>query len=199
MYARIASELTRSNLTTQIKAAINDAVLEASKDRFYFNEVKGLTFNTVSGTEYYADQAVTQIDAMYYLDGTTRFELFPINNNDLDLETPGTAAQGLPQVYSRHANMLRLSPIPNAVTAIYFDGFGRLTPTPLVNDADTNAWMTEGERYVRALAKSIILRDVIRDFKEALVYDAIASDYRESLLDITTQRIGTGMIKATKF
>lgn len=199
MQTRIASELRRSNLTTEIKAAINDAIKDAAKDRFFFNEVKGQTFATVAATEYYSDLSLTEVDAMYYFQGTFRYNMDLESNLDADAYAEGNVSGGQLRSYSRHASQFRLYPVPASVVTVYVDGYGRMTPSPLVNDADTNAWFTEGERYIRALAKSILLKDVIRDMSEAAVYEAIADDYRTSLVEQTTLRIGTGQITPTQF
>lgn len=199
MQTRVASELRRSNLSTEIKAAINDAVLEESATRYYFNEVKALTFNTVNGTEYYSDQNMVEIDFMYWLNGTVKMEVGLTNNDEMNIYALGNVTSGQLSCYSRVASQIRLFPIPTGVVSVYMDGYTRLTPTPLAADADTNAWMTEGERLIRARAKSIILRDVIRNMKEAALYEAIADDYKATLLDITTSRISTGTLVGTQF
>jgi hypothetical protein len=79
------------------------------------------------------------------------------------------------------------------------DGFGKLAPSPLVGDADTNAWLTEGELYIRALAKRNILRDVIRDYGEARVLEAISEDYKSQLIQATTLKSSTGTLRSTQF
>src|SRR4051812_17372356 len=51
MKARIASEIARSDLTTQIASAINDAIAIYQKERFRFSDVTPSappTFNTVT-------------------------------------------------------------------------------------------------------------------------------------------------------
>lgn len=199
MINRIAVELRRSNLTDSIKFAINDAIAEAAKNRFYFNEQLSRTFATVIGTEYYDDLGFTEIDAAWYLVGTQRRNLQIHNNLDANDNAEGSAVGGQLQSLSRVGGKLRLEPIPSAVITIRLDGIGKLTPAPLVTDTSTNAWMTEGEQYIRALAKRNVLRDVIRDYGEARVLEGVAEDYK-SLLEIdTTQRSTTDRLRSTQF
>lgn len=197
--ARIARELRRSNVDEQIKDAVNDAILEASSTRFYFNEMVGVTFDTVIGQEYYPDLALTDVDIMYYFQGVTKRRVYEISNTLANARAIGTTLSGQLLDFSRVGTTLRLYPIPSAVFTLTMDGYGRLTPSPLVNDVDTNDWLTEGERYIRALAKRNVLRDVLRDYGEATALDAMAADYRTDLLDATTQRIGTGVLSPTDF
>lgn len=199
MFDRIAAELRRSNMTAEIKTAINDAINEAAKYRFYFNEQLGRTFNTVINQEYYDDLGFTDIDAAWYLRGTQRENLTVYNNLDANDHAQSAAPGGQLMSISRVGGKLRLEPIPTTVFAVYLDGIGRLTPYPLVADGDTNAWMTEGEQYVRALAKRNLLRDVIRDYGEARVLEGIAEGYRDDLQIDTVQRSTTDRIRSTEW
>lgn len=199
MVNRIVLELRRSNLITEAKSAVNDAIREAAKTRFYFNEMLGVTFNTVIGQEYYPDQGLVEIDAVYNVQSGTRYNITLENNLGADDYASGNVISGRPDTFSRASTSIRLNPVPNTVTAIFLDGYGKLTPYPLVADADTNAWMTDGELYIRALAKRNLLRDVIRDYGEARVLDAVAQDYKEDLEGETSSRGATGTIRATSF
>lgn len=196
---RITTELRRSNLLTEAKAAVNDAILEASGTRFWFNEMRGVTFLTVIGQEYYPDLGLTEIDVMWWLNGSSRWNVDLDNNLNADRSAAGNVNTGPLSIYSRHDVSLRLYPIPSTIITVNLEGYGRLTPNPLVNDADANAWTTEGERYIRALAKSILLKDVVRDYSEAAVFEAIADDYKTELISQTALRIGTGELQGTLF
>lgn len=199
MFDRIVLELRRSNLIAEAKNAINDAIREAAKMRFYFNEMRGVTFSTVINQEYYSDQGLVGIDATWRMSGTSRFNLELESNEEADLRADGNLNFGNPDVYARYGDQLRLHPVPNTVLTINLTGYGKLTPFPLVADGDSNAWMIEGELYIRALAKRNLLRDVIRDYGEARVYDSIAEDYKMQLEAETAERFATGTIRGTQF
>lgn len=197
---RVGREINRSNLVEDIKLALNDAIKEAASTRYYFNEMLGITFPTVPGQEYYPDLGVTEIDMMWYNDGIARRNIEKESQADADDRAEGNAIQGSQiRTYARAASQLRLYPIPNAVYTINMDGYGRLTPNPLVQDTDTNNWLVEGEMYIRALTKRNVLRDRVRDMKEAAVFDAVAEDYKRIIIDATVLRISTGTIRPTQF
>lgn len=198
---RVSSQLRRTDVsfTESIKLAINDAIEEAARTRFYFNEVKNLSFATVAGTEYYDDLGIVEVDAIYYLNDASKRNLSRINNLDASNAMDGSPASGPPLEYSRQGTNFRLYPIPNTVMTIYLEGTSKLTPYPMINDADTNAWFTDGEQYIRALAKSIFLRDVVHDYSEAATLEAIAEDRKTILLDATSARFSTGTLAATQF
>lgn len=199
MVNRIATELRRSNLNDSIKNGINDAIAEGAKTRFYFNEMH-VNFPTVIGQEYYDDLGLVELDAVWYLNGTQQMPIAIINQLDANNFFGMGAPSGGPlQIISRYGGKIRLYPIPNTVYTVYVDGFGKLTPSPLVNDADTNAWLTEAEMYIRALAKRNILRDVIRDYGEARIVEAVSDGYKQDLVEETTLKSDGDTLKGTMF
>lgn len=196
---RIVTDLRRGNLLEDAKTAINEAIDEAAKTRFYFNEMH-VTFVTVPGTEYYPDQGLVELDAVWYTDvGTTKYGVDVDNQLDMNDLSVGNVAGGALQTISRYGGQLRLYPIPSTVVTIHVDGFGRLTPYPLVADADTNAWLDDGLLYIRALAKRNVVRDIVRDYGEARVIEAVSEDYKQQLLEETAQKSATGRIRSTQF
>lgn len=199
MKTRIATDLRRSNLLVEIGNAINDAVSEASKEHFYFNEVES-TFNTVLGTELYDNTFdIVAIETAFYLAGTTREPIYLRNDVDQQRERMGNIQNGRPEAISQFGDKFRLYPRPDGVYSMFIIGYSKLSPFPLTLDAHTNAWLSDGELYIRALAKRNLLRDVIRDYGEARVWESVAEDYKTQLIEETSVRNSTGCIRSTQF
>jgi hypothetical protein len=189
---RIADELARSDLTAQIALAIDDAILEASTYRFWFNEVRGLTFPITAGTEYYGNadlSALTEVDDLWLTVGTQRRNIRQANDADLDRMNDGTQSRGEPYLWSRYADGFRFYPVPQQSYTVTVDGVTRFPP--LADDTNTNPWMVEGERLIRAIAKRNLFAEVIQDDQRAQTQDALAVRYRNELLAQTSDRIGT--------
>ena len=80
-----------------------------------------------------------------------------------------TVYTGQPDSYAIYADQLRLFPIPdsagpnNGSYDLTLSTLAQLGPSPLVNDTDTNAWMTEGEQLIRAQALRNLYRFPLRD------------------------------------
>lgn len=198
-YTRLLTELRRSNLVNDAKNAINDAITEGAKTRFYFNEMH-LSFPTVVGQEYYDDLGLVELDAAWYLNGTQQMPVGVVNQLEADKYFGSSGSTGGPlSEIARYGGQFRLYPIPSTVYTVYVDGYGKLTPNPLVNDPDTNAWLTEGENYIRALAKRNIVRDVIRDYGEARILEAISEDYKQQLVETTTLKNSDNTLRSTQF
>lgn len=204
MQARIANELARGDLTNEIKLAIQAAIDEHETTRFWFNQVRSLTFNTVSGQRTYGATALADISTMLRIDRLMQqqtaslIDLDRVTPEDMDLlHTPSTAP-GRPQAWAWIEREIHLWPIPNAVFITRIFGIKKLTT--LVNDNDTNDWMTEGEQVIRNTAKRILLAEVINDFgprTEAAMRTADAA--RDRLLTETHMRMPKGRIVGTSF
>lgn len=194
MKSRIARDMLRSDVPDAIGEAINDAIRAAAATRFWFNEVRGLTFDTVANQSFYdagalADiAALVDIDAVWLLNFGQRRTIDAASVPDLDNLLGGTPGTGEPYLFARQANGIRLYRVPDRPYPIYIDGVSRLSP--LVADGDTNAWMTEGERLIRALAKAMLYNDLVGDASLADRETAIAEGIRRQLLAETETRTG---------
>ena len=179
MQARIADEIVRDDLAAQIKNAINQAINTWEGARFVFNEKRYL-INTVNGTEYYdlvsptlllssgaavgTGETVLELDSITCTVNNMPYPLTPRTQQWFDrYATLPTQFKGQPDSYGIYNNQIRLFPIPDKAYPLNLSALARLSPNPLTADADTNAWMTEGEPLVRQQAKYILYRDVIRD------------------------------------
>jgi len=179
MQTRVADEIVRDDLASQIRNAINDAVKTWEGLRFTFNERKYL-ITTVASQEYYdligttlkiydgsavgTGEKLLEIDNISATVNNQFYSLTPRTQQWFTRNAaPATQYRGQPDSYTIFNDQLRLFPIPDAAYSINLDGLARLSPNPLSADADTNAWMVEGEQLIRQQAKYLIYRDIIRD------------------------------------
>lgn len=193
--ARIADELDRSELTSQIALAIDDAITEAASNRFWFNEVRGLEIPLYAGQEYYYSDdyaALTEIDSVYLTIGSQRRNMYPVNSLDIDQWRDGTAASGEPYRWARYGTNLRVYPTPSINYSLFVDGVTRFAALP--DDAQSNAWTNEGEKLVRAIAKRELLANVIRDFEEATAQQQLVTNALNELLGKSFDRASTGQM-----
>jgi hypothetical protein len=177
MQARIADDMVRDDLASQIKNAINDAIELQEGERYKFNE-KRYRILTVAGQEYYdlrgstlltsAGAAVGTGEALLEIDDI----ICTVSNNPYPLiqrtqqhinEWQSSTYQGQPADYTLYGQQLRIWPIPNDAYTLDLMGLARLAPNPLSADSDTNAWMTDGAGVIRGQAKMLLYRDILRD------------------------------------
>jgi hypothetical protein len=196
---RIADELARSDLTTQIVLAISQAIEEACTHRFWFMETRGLTLPVSAGTSAYQTSDIAnliEVDRLRLTAGSQQRTLREVSDDELDRWNDGTVPQGEPYAYSRYGDQLRLYPTPTQSYTVTIDGLTK--GATLNSDVDSNIWTdaSKGERYVRALAKRQLYADVIRDTDKALVNDELAKRYRQELFEQTHTRIASNEMAA---
>lgn len=208
MQTRIADELARDDLASQTQKAIQTAIGTWEGFRFGFNE-KRFLLTTVADQEYYAWSALTDTSSNALGTGASLLEIdsirieyngqwFPLTERTqswMDEEqAPAAQFTSVPYDYAIYEDTLRLSPIPDAAYTITISGLARFAT--LSADADTNAWMTEGEALIRNQAKMHLYLDVIDDTEgyarsEKALQMALTSLERKS-----SAKRGTGRIAA---
>jgi hypothetical protein len=177
MKTRIADDMVRDDLASQIANAINDAIELQEGERYKFNE-KRYRILTVAAQEYYdlegptlltsAGAAVEDGELLLELDDITAtvnsdaYRLCPRSQQWFNEHSLSTYT-GQPCDYTIYGQQLRIFPIPDAAYQLDLMGLARLGPNPLSADGDTNAWMTDGANLIRAQAKVLLYRDVVRD------------------------------------
>ena len=206
MKTRIADEIVRDDLSSQIANAVISAIAIWAPTRFHFNEKRYL-LTTVASQEYYALSSLTNTDGSAIGTGETLIEVdsFTLTYNDqpyvLDDRTqqwidreqaPAATYTGQPAFFGFFGDQIRLAPIPDAAYVGTISGLAQLAT--LSADADSNSWMTEGEGLIRAQAKIILYRDIVRDMEGvSLAKDALAEAYgpleRKMAAKATTGRI----------
>ena len=205
MIDRIADELDRTDLTTQIQKAIQTAIDRYERKRFYFNEARSLTFNTVDGQEFYTSSDASDIPNLLFIDnvkltvsGSDKIDLERVPYSELEHDSSNlTVDEGQPTSYAYFAKQLRLYPIPNAAYAVRVSGVFSLSD--LSATADTNAWMTDGEALIRSRAKRELLTHVIRDAEGAQAMAQAEAEELQSLIQATNARSSSGTITPTEF
>lgn len=204
MQTRIADELQRSDLTSQIQLAILDAIRDYERQRFYFNEERLVPlFTCVVGQEFYTTSDDADIASMPHIDSMT---LFAFNNRyTLEYITPQQMETisvspiwtGMPTNYTYYNEQIRLYPIPNYAYPVYVSGTVRYALPS--SSSDGGVWMNEAEQLIRFAAKEKLYRDVLRDQAQMMAAMKTKEDALTFLQAETAQRGGPAVIRATKF
>lgn len=218
MKARVASELARADLTSQIASAITDAIGIYQKKRFRFNETipdNAKSFLTVAGRATYtsADLAdIATVKAFDYLLMKVGITLFQLKREDplvVKLYNQTSQMMGQPGWWAYEGNEIILAAIPDQAYTIYPGGYF-VAPAP-ANDAEANnPWMTDAEILIRSRAKFEIALNVTRNAKMAQAMSpdppeenggVVGAAWREErLLKAEANRVvGRGIIRPMPF
>ena len=205
MMDRIADEINRSDLTSQIQKAIKTAIKTYDKDRFWFNESRSFTFSTVAGQEFYTSSDNTNIPNLLAIDtiqvaitSTDKYLLQRVPYEQIEaISSNTTVDQGQPTWFAYYGKQLRLYPIPDAVYTVRVSAVWALDD--LSATSDTNAWMTDGETLIRSRAKRELYTHVIRDTDGAAAMAQAEITELKDLRSASSMRGATGVVQATEF
>lgn len=204
----ILDDTLRDDLTSaQLNKAINRAIKFWEGERFMFNEGR-FAFETLDGQEYYGlttpeGNMVLEIDSITCTVNNYPYPLVGRTQQWFDThQALPSQYKGQPESYAIYGNLIRLFPVPDnagpndGAYEIVISSLARLAPVPLVNDNDTNAWLTEGEDLIREQAKVYIYRDLLRDADGAALAKDALTEAQWSLKRKMAGKAFTGSIKA---
>jgi len=207
MQARIADELDRGDLTSQIQKAIQDAIGKYERRYFYFtNQPQAFSFSTVHGQEYYDSSdaaAIATAAEIIRLTGTFYGLRRGLHKRDwefIDRISTVATSYAQPQDYAYAGESIRLYPIPDAVYPISAFAAPRLTRPAA--DSDQGVWMNEAEELIRTRAKKLLIANVIRGVDMEAELTLLIDQEQQALNDLTgetTRREATGQIQPVAF
>lgn len=208
---RILRDLERdeADWADDINDSIDDAIRNYQPKRFYFNESRTLTFNTVAGTDLYSYNTPVStgtIGAEFYRvdetlireGGKNTMVLHRVQYDWLEGLADDNVGQGMPYNYAYIDRGIRIYPRPNKVYQIRILGHIKI-PGPVDDVENDNVWMNEAFQLVRAGAKLSFAINIVED--EALATRAALAERRamSTLRSETEGKIGTGNIIPTEW
>ncbi len=204
LITRIADDLARADLTSQIGNAIDDAITHYQVQRFFFNETRLATFVTVAAQSTYtsSDDAdvplFIELDAVMLNDGTNNRELEHISPAEIEWLLDSAASSGRPNRYSYYEESFRLYPVPDIVYTIR--PIGLISKAgPATDDEAGNVWMTKAFELIRSRAKLLLAGHVIIDPELAGMMSVAEQQAYDKLRRQTSKKQSGGTIEATCF
>jgi hypothetical protein len=202
MQSRIADDLDRTDLNTQIKLAINRAIKHYAKEPFWFKETSG-SFSAVVNQEEYVygtggvPSDVEMIDIMEVVYGGTKSPVVEITPFELEAKQ-SQLSYGQPDEFAQYQNRFKLFPIPNQSGTTILLKYTK-SYTDLSADADTNDWLTYAEDLIESRAKWWLNMRVIKDIPAANDDATCEVMALEALQVINNHKTGGGEVIPTSF
>lgn len=166
MQSRIADDLNRTDLTTQIKKAINRAISHYSNEEFWFAETYS-TFNCVADQETYGtvDGLPTDLRDIVLLQVTISGSDYILNRRSISYvrEQDPSNNSGQPTDYAFFQQKIYLYPIPDdeyTIKIFYKKDYADLSATSDTNDFTT---IPEAEELIENRAEWWLATRLLRD------------------------------------
>jgi hypothetical protein len=161
--ARIARDLVRDDLTTDIENEIASAIVRYQSERFWFNEALETATMTAGQANFAVPVDMAEIDQMTITYGGHPYELErrewdwyrAIGGDDANI------VRGVPTHYVYYANQFWWYPVPDDAYPIKWSGVKKLAA--LSADADSNEWTVSGEELIRARARQAVRINRLQD------------------------------------
>lgn len=201
MLTEIQADLKRTATAdvTAMRNKIAAAIRHYQPTRFYFNESRTKTFNTVSGTSKYS---WTDIGTEFYtIDGafvTDSSNVLALRKSDyIEFETPNTG-NSRPDAFAFIDGGLAFWPTPNDAYSIRLTGHIKVA-VPATDDEASNPWMVEAYDLIMSRAKAELYAHRWLNPNLAQVMQAAEGSALTSLRLATTSKVATGSLIPTEF
>jgi hypothetical protein len=197
MQTRIADEIARSDLGSQIQNAILDAIKAYDGERFAFNDLYRSTASVSVGEYAIAlPSNVAQIDRITMdINASVEDVLVPRDAHFIiEAQTPIYSSQ--PKEYAIYADQILFNCAADQNYTIYINGLRRYDP-PTV-DGSNGPWFVEAEELIRNRAKANLYLDVIMDAENGgrcKLREQEAFRYLKGKMAIR----GSGRVRPTRF
>jgi hypothetical protein len=206
MKARVASELRRDDLTSDIADAITSAIDAYSHTLLFFNEFRTTTFSTVADQSIYtsSDSAdigrVLKIVYAFLMVGTIPYRMCQKHIQDLESWNLWTTFTGEPDEYAWFGQQLHVSPIPSGAYTVRLGAYLKM-PAPASDAEASNVWMTDAERLIRCRAKGELYTHVIKKPEAAQEMFAMAEEALKQLKEKSRNmtEVGDGVVSSSAY
>jgi len=202
MIAEIESDTERSD-STAIGLKIDAAIRQYQPRRFWFNESRTVTINTVAGTDLYTFVTIGtefyRVDSVQVTIGTDDVRhLDRMNYVDLAAIADNNADQGEPEAYAYINKAIRLWRNPDAIYSTRVTGHVKVAVPASDAEAD-NVWMTEAYDLIMSRAKAELYAHRWEDPNSALAMQQAEASALRRLQSATMDKTETGYLEATEF
>lgn len=206
LQARIARELHRTDLTSDIQSAIKSAIDFYASQRFHWNE-KRWSLTTIGGTKFYGQSTpapgtlpsdILEIDSITVTANSRIYQLDRMSYTDMDAIDAGTTPlAGYPRLWAWYGDQIRLYPTPNQAYVMTISG--QYSYPELSSATDSTPWTNQAEELIRCRAKRDIYAHIIQDDEAAIRMDGREQRALRSIKAQTNKLISSGRISATRF
>lgn len=202
--AQIADDLARSDLTSQITAAVNTAIRSYRFERLGFNEAYRVTATLSTSADTMALTGLSvrlrKIDRLRIVRAAGDYLDLYHRDYDWIMSRQDVRVLCQPAEYAIYNNAIHFDSMADQNYTLYLDGIKELGNTSAsYSAADASAWFNDARELIRHRAKRELYANVLKDMELAAVAGAAEKEALNTIRSELTQQISTGFIRPTEF
>ena len=202
--AQIADDLARSDLTSQITAAVNTAIRSYRFERLGFNEAYKVTatLSTSADTMTLASLSVRfrKLDRVRIVRAAGDYLDLYHRDYDWIMSRQDVRVLCQPVEYAVYNAAIHFDSMADQNYTLLMDGLKELgTPSASYSANDTAAWFNDARELIRHRAKREVYANVLKDMELAAAAGASEKDALRILKAEMGEQISTGFIRPTEF
>jgi hypothetical protein len=207
--ARIADQLARTDLNTQIDREIQLAIIRYNKRVSWLHEVRAATLASVASQPWYTTinvstgsgpQAVSgrtavtvqDIQKIEYMRDPQYDDLRQVHYSEFEHFFDTTGASGRPTYFTIYAGQIGIWPVPDAVTTYTLSVV--VKPVVPSSAADESVWFDQAQELIENAASAAVCRKFIQDGERAQAFQVYETAAWDDLVREGNQKMATGRL-----
>lgn len=187
----IASDMHRSDLTTQIDYAVTSAVRHYNKERLWFNEGRSETTLSSSQVFYASPTDMIEMDSVLVTINGSKTPLGPMTYGEMDELDTGKYF-GQPDYWSYYQDNFRFYPVPDSAYVVTLS-YHKSLDEP--SASGSNAWTSTAYDLIRYRAEWDIYKHYLRNPEMAQMVKESESEELVTVVKESTKKASIGFLR----
>jgi hypothetical protein len=200
----IADDLARTDLTSQITAAVNTAIRSYRFERLGFNEAYKVTATLSTSADVMTLASISvrfrKLDRLRIVRAAGDYLDLYHRDYDWIMSRQDVRVVCQPAEYAVYNNAIHFDSMADQDYTIYLDGIKELgNASASYSAGDTSAWFNDGRELIRHRAKRELYANVLKDMELAAAAGAAEKEAHRIIKAELGEQISTGFIRPTEF
>lgn len=192
---RLADDLDRTDMGTQIDRELRQAVKHYEKQRWWFNEQQATSATVANQANYSIPADLLVLDSLEITISSRRIKLNEILwGRYLEEYRYSTTTPSVPSDWAYYTDQLWLGPIPNAVYTLNLNYVRTLYPASFT-DGTVNEWTNYAEDLITSRALKTLGARPLQISGSLVSWQELEKEAYLSLCGINEERVMTGKVR----
>lgn len=202
--AQIADDLARTDLTSQITAAVNTAIRSYRFERLGFNEAYKVTATLSTSADVMTLASISvrfrKLDRLRIVRAAGDYLDLYHRDYDWIMSRQDVRVVCQPAEYAVYNSAIHFDSMADQDYTLYLDGIKELgNASASYSAGDTSAWFNDARELIRHRAKRELYANVLKDMELAAAAGAAEKEAHRIIKAELGEQISTGFIRPTEF